>query len=1597
MQNSTIKTLLLCWCVCFVSMTFGQSIGQLRPRLQAALDKAGPNDYVRTIVSLRTQADVLALDNELYAKESYDLKQTPEMRSYAVITLLQNTANSTQAPFISAFEAAKSSGQVRDFRSYWVFNGFYVEGKKAFIEDLVRDPQIDYIDLDGELKLEALEKVGDAPAGTESVNGIEPGLCAINVRPLWKLGYTGCGRTVMISDDGVEMRPAINTKWKGYGGAVPASQAWYDIVSSTTSPVTCDPSLTHGTHVAGIMVGLDAANNDTIGVAFGAKWIASQHLCSASNAYTSNAIATFQWAINPDGNASTVNDRPDVINCSWYDPYVATACDPTYINTFNSVEAAGIAIVFSAGNSGSGTSTITNPKNINTSLVNTFCVANVSATVCGGAYSINSTSSRGPSTCGGTGSLLIKPEVAAPGTSVRSCVGTTVSSTGYAYYSGTSMAAPHVSGAIAILKEAFPSLTGTQIKTAIYNTCTDLGVAGEDNIYGQGMVDIEAAYNNLKTNYPTRWNPPCENLCVGTTTVFGCSGTITDGSSPTFNYGDNSNCSWYIAGNGGSSTPITLTFDSLDVESGYDFIYVYDGPNDTYPLLATITGSTIPAPVISTGWDMFVKFTSDYIITRKGFQAKWTSKPVQPTISGPASTCLGTAGILNVSSCTSCGYTFSWSGSGAVPPSSGTSKVVTGTGNYIVTATNSCGSTASNPFTFTINPLPVAKAGVDKTICNGTSTTIGTAGVVGTNYFWSPTTGLSNPNIAIPTATPTTTTNYILNAYNPVTGCYKTDTVKVTVLASPTANAGVDKTICNGASTAIGSTAVAGTTYSWSPATGLSSTTVSNPTANPTATTTYTVTATLTSTGCTKTDQVVVTVNPAAVANAGPDRSICVGGNVILGVAPIAGTTYLWSPSTGLSASNISNPSASPTVTTTYILTATTSLGCSKKDTVLVTVLATPVANAGLDKTICSGTSTSIGSAAVVGTTYSWSPTTGLSSSTVSNPTASPTTTTTYTVTATNPATGCSKTDQVVVTVNPAAVVSAGADKSICAGASTYIGSTFGVVGQTYTWSPSTGPSSSTGFNPTVSPTVTTTYIVTATTTAGCTKKDTVVVTVNPLPVANAGADKSICIGNSTTIGTASAGAIFSYSWTPASGLSSTTVPIPTANPTQTTNYILTVTNMTTGCTKNDTVKVTVNGLPTANAGPDQSICSGSSTTIGTPGVLLNSYAWTPSASLSSGTAAQPTATTSATTTYILTVTNIFGCSKKDTVKVTVLPLPIANAGLDKSVCAGSGVAIGQVGVAGTTYNWTPSSGLSSTTVSNPTASPAGTTTYTLTATITATGCAKSDQVVVTVNTLPIANAGADATICAGSSALIGSTSSAGTTYAWSPTTALSSSTISNPAASPTATTTYILTATATASGCTKKDTVVVTVNALPIANAGVDKTINVGGSTTIGTAAVLFRTYSWTPGIGLSSSTVAVPTASPTSTTTYTLTVTNTLTGCSKQDQVIVTVLSSPPGVTSGGNNGQASDGLTLDANSFNVFPNPVSDVLNIVSANRMSSEVNVKLYNELGQVVYENKHALGNQNLELQIPTDYLSHGIYFLDITSGDQKASFKVMKD
>jgi gliding motility-associated-like protein len=584
---------------------------------------------------------------------------------------------------------------------------------------------------------------------------------------------------------------------------------------------------------------------------------------------------------------------------------------------------------------------------------------------------------------------------------------------------------------------------------------------------------------------------------------------------------------------------------------------------------------------------------------------------------------------------------------------------------------------------------------------------------------------------------------------------------------------------------------------------------------------------------------VLVTVNPLPIIVVA-DVTICATATATL--TATGATTYSWVPATNLSAATGATVTFTPGTTTTYTITGTT-LGCTSTDQATVTVLPNAPINAGTDAAICAGASTTL--TATGGATYTWSPATGLSATSGASVTANPTASTTYTVSGTD-ANGCVGTDQVIVTVNPLPTIDGGADQTVCAGQTVTLTATGGA---TYTWAPVV--TNGTAFTPAVG---TTTYTVTGTA-LGCISTDQVVVTVNALPTISAGADAAICINGSTVLA-ATGGA--TYTWSPSTGLNATTGLSVTANPTTTSTYTVAGTDAN-GCVTTDQVIVTVNPLPTVNAGLDVSVCAGQTVILNGAGAAT--YAWT--APVVNGVAFTPVSTT----TYTLTGTSAVGCVNTDQVLVTVNPLPTVIGGPDQTVCIGTQVTL--IGQGATTYSWSPL-------VTNGTAfiPVLGATTYTVTGT-TAAGCTSTDQLVVTATSLPTINAGTDVSVCDGSQVTL--TANGGTSYTWAP--AITNGT---PFVPTIGSTTYSVTGT-DANGCIASDQVVVLVNQLPTVVAGNDIVICDGVPITLtGSGAA---TYTWSPVVVNN-----VPFVPAAGTTIYTVTGTS-VAGCTGSDQLTVSV----------------------------------------------------------------------------------------------------------
>jgi hypothetical protein len=1012
------------------------------------------------------------------------------------------------------------------------------------------------------------------------------------------------------------------------------------------------------------------------------------------------------------------------------------------------------------------------------------------------------------------------------------------------------------------------------------DTTSAFTVTGTDM---NGCTDTASIIAGVNTLPVITVNGP-SSLCIGDSIILNANGATSYSWSPSTGLSTDTGSvvkaspsagiTYKVVGSNGciDSTTFNLTVNNLPQVSAGPDKSVCIGKNVTLTASGASLYSWTPSTGLNTTNGATViaspTVTTDYIVAgtdgngcRKADTARVTVRSL-PVIGFTASPSDQLCGSDTVTLNGNGGISYSWSGG----ITNGQPILVNSTTTYTVIGTDLNGCTNTANALISVNSLPNVVINGTKTICINDSTTLTATGA--SSYTWSPSTGLSTTTGSTVIASPSTTTTYTVIGDN---GCIDSTLVTVTVRTRPNLIINGSNSICEGKNTVL--TASGGSVFQWSPSTGLNRTDSAVVIASPLTTTTYSVISTGAN-GCTSTSNFTLTVNTLPSITAIGDTTICRGKNANLSVS--GANTYLWSPATGLNSTNQAAVNSSPNTTTSYIVIGTNTNGCTDSDTVQVIVNQLPPVNLGSDKSICTGSGTTL--TATGAQTYQWSPSTGLSTSTGTSVTASPLATTTYLVTGTD-ANGCSQTDTIKVNVNPLPNVNAGPGISICIGSGTTLNANG--ADSAYTWSPATGLSSVSGNSVLASPTATTTYTVTGTNITGCSNTSTIIVTVNSLPGVSAGNDRFICIGDTTTLNASGAS---TYVWTPSTGLSSGTGSSVLASPVTSRIYIVTGTNAN-GCTNKDTVTVTVFPRPSVNAGADKAICDGGSTTLTVTGA--QNYQWSPAIGLSSTISPTVIASPAATTTYFVVGTDGNGCTRRDTVKVTVNPLPSILAGPGSSICPGGTVALSASG-ADSVYSWTPATGLSATTGTNVSASPPTTTTYTVTGTNT-TGCTGTFSFTVTIRATPNVSSGNDKFICLGDTVSLNALG--GTSYIWSPSSGLSSTSGSTVLANPIVTTAYAVTGTG-ANGCTASDTVNVTVWSLPTVQAGPDVSICRGD--TISLTATGASTYTWSPSLGLGSTTGATVLAFPTLTRNYIVTGRDS-NNCRGRDTVTIQVFTLP------------------------------------------------------------------------------------------------------
>lgn len=442
--------------------------------------------------------------------EAYEIDNWDE-RGWFVFNILTENAERTQVPILTLLEQQTAASYVNHYKSYWIINCIEVEGNINSIVSLASMEQVKSIEYPKQMELidGLLEDSEDG-----NPDAVEWNIQKILAPEVWaNFGVTGQGIVVGNIDTGVEYNhPALINQYRGNlgGGQFDHNYNWYD--PTGTYPNFPGDNHSHGTHVMGISVGSDGGSNQ-IGVAPGAKWIAAKG-CegpSCSHPYLLSALQFMLSPTNLSGNNPDPTKRPHVINNSWGGCIFHT----TFRTAVSNLRAAGILCVFSAGNTGGNCPSVPSCYTIGTpgTYKESFAVGNTTST-----DEISNTSLWGPSV-DPTEPNVIKPEVSAPGTNIRS----SIPGGSYGPKSGTSMAAPHVTGLVALLLSKYNSLIGqvSSLENIIstsaqkFSYATNCGNEGPNNIpnnaYGYGRIDA------LNAMYETIYELAKQNLSISQT------------------------------------------------------------------------------------------------------------------------------------------------------------------------------------------------------------------------------------------------------------------------------------------------------------------------------------------------------------------------------------------------------------------------------------------------------------------------------------------------------------------------------------------------------------------------------------------------------------------------------------------------------------------------------------------------------------------------------------------------------------------------------------------------------------------------------------------------------------------------------------------------------------------------------------------------------------------------------------------------------------------------------------------------------------------------------------------------------------------------
>ncbi|MGE6625165.1 S8 family serine peptidase [Bacillus pumilus] len=462
---------------------------KISPRLMKQFEQ---DDQVTFLIKMKEQTNTQKVAKEAVSKaekQKLTAAKTQYTKRSAVVSELRATSEETQEALLTYLQKEQKKKQVKEIHSYYIVNGLAVTGTKEVMQKVAAFPEVDQV-LPNETRQihRPVDLKTKQKKQMKAVDGVEWNISQVHAPEAWALGYDGTGTVVASIDTGVEWdHPALKEKYRGFDPAHPNKPThefnWYDATTGSEAPYD---DLEHGTHVTGTMVGSEPDGKNQIGVAPGAKWIAVKAF-SEDGGTDADLLDAGEWILAPKDEAGNPHPEqaPDVVNNSWGG---GPGLDDWYKDVVNAWRAADIFPEFSAGNTDlfnpGGEGSIANPANYQ----EVFATGATDQDNKLGSFSL-----QGPSPYG-----VMKPDIAAPGVNIRS----SIPGKGYeGGWNGTSMAGPHVSAVVALLRQVQSDLSVEEIEHILINTAKPLTdqqfPESPNNGYGAGLVDAREAITAL--------------------------------------------------------------------------------------------------------------------------------------------------------------------------------------------------------------------------------------------------------------------------------------------------------------------------------------------------------------------------------------------------------------------------------------------------------------------------------------------------------------------------------------------------------------------------------------------------------------------------------------------------------------------------------------------------------------------------------------------------------------------------------------------------------------------------------------------------------------------------------------------------------------------------------------------------------------------------------------------------------------------------------------------------------------------------------------------------------------------------------------------